>query len=242
MYFENPFGRQLMLGSQSGTQEFDRPGSEAGATVSEAQRILQALLAQLPREAQVLVDRVSQELRALQDKTAAEVARIREQAEAQVAEAESKAEKRRRALLLEAAEQLEPLQKELFRAGELGKALATAVQILALRGRAQDILPDPGTLQRYAQVGKSFHFLVAGETQGAVWGTDVYTADSHLGSAAVHAGVLDPGEEGAVRVSIVDMTGIAVRGSARNGVKSMDWGPYPVGYRVTRAEAADGSA
>jgi hypothetical protein len=190
----------------------------------------------------VLVDKVNQELRTMKEKTAAEAARIREQAEAQVAEAESKAEKRRRSLFLEAAEQLEPLQKKLFQAGELGNALAIAVQILALRGRAQDVLPDPGSLMVFAHAGKTFHFQVVGATQGLVWGTDVYTADSYLASAAVHAGVLEPGEEGVVRVSMVDMNGIAVRGSPRNGVNSMDWGPYPIGYRVARAELAGGSA
>jgi hypothetical protein len=153
-----------------------------------------------------------------------------------VVEVENKAENRRRALLQEAVEQLEPLQKQSFRAGELGKALATLVQIQTLRGQAQNILPDPGILLGFAHVGKTYHFRVTGSNQGALWGTDIYTADSRLATAAVHAGALEPGEEGVVRVSVVDMSAVPVRGSVRNQVMSMDWGPYAIGYRVARAE------
>ena len=182
------------------------------------------------------MEKVNRQVGALEEQTRQEVARIRERAEARVAQAEGKAEDRRRTLLQQAAEQLGPLQQELFRGGELGKALAVAVQIQALRGRAQDVLPDPGNLLGTAQVGKTFHFRVVGATEGPLWGTDVYTADSHLASAAVHAGALGDGEEGVVRVSVVDMSAGPVRGSLRNGVQSMDWGPYPVGFRVARAE------
>src|SRR5581483_9956591 len=40
------------------------------------------------------------------------------------------------------------------------------------------------------QVGKTFTFTVTGAVNGSVWGTDVYTLDSYLPAAAVHAGVL----------------------------------------------------
>jgi hypothetical protein len=65
--------------------------------------------------------------------------------------------------------------------------------------------------------------------------TDIYTADSFLATAAVHAGALEAGEEVVVRVSVVNMADVAVKGSFRNGVMTRDWGPYPIGYRVTRA-------
>jgi hypothetical protein len=197
---------------------------------------LQGLLADLPPQAQALVEKLNRQLAKIQEQTEHEAARIRERAEAKVAEAERKAEDRRGALLQQATEQLEPLQKELFREGDLARALAVAVQIQALRGRAQNVLPDPGTLLGGAQVGKTYHFRVTGATEGPVWGTDVYTADSHLASAAVHAGAVAADEEAVVRVSVVDMSGMPARGSRRNGVPSMDWGPYPVGYRVARAE------
>jgi hypothetical protein len=170
------------------------------------------------------------------------VARIRERAESEVAEAEGKAERRNRALLREAAEELERTQRDLFRAGELGKALATLVQIQALRGRYLNIMPDPGTLLDHQEVGKTYRFRLTGAEEGPVWGTDVYTSDSHLATAAVHAGALAVGEEGVVRVSVVDMSRLPVHGSERNGVLSMDWGPYPVGFRVERADMEDAKA
>jgi hypothetical protein len=182
------------------------------------------------------VQEVRQKVGKIQEQIQEEVTHIREVAEAQVGVAETKAESRCRALLEQAMEQLEPLQKDLLREGELGKALAVAVQIQALRGQAQDVLPDPGNLLGSAQIGKTSHFRVIGATDGPVWGTDVYTADSHLASAAVHAGAVEAGEEGVVRVSIVDMSAVPVHGSLHNGVQSMDWGPYAVGYRVKRAE------
>jgi hypothetical protein len=84
-------------------------------------------------------------------------------------------------------------------------------------------------------VGKSFHFRVTGECHGPVWGTDIYTSDSHLATAAVHAGAVESGEEGVVRVSVVDMSREKVQGSFRNGVMTHDWGTYNVGYKVVRA-------
>jgi hypothetical protein len=208
--------------------------SRANPSIPEAQNILQGLLAELPEEAQVLVDKVNREIARIQEKMDEEITQIREQAEKRTADAESKSEKRRKGILQHTVEQLEPLQKELFRNGELGKALAIFVLIQMLKARALNVLPDPGTLLQFEQIGKSFHFQVAGTTQGPVWGTDTYTSDSHLATAAVHAGALEAGEEGVVRVSVVDMSGIPVRGSMRNGVMTMDWGPYRVGYRLVR--------
>jgi len=131
---------------------------------------------------------------------------------------------------------LEPLQKELFRPGELGKALATFVQSQSLKALAQNVMPDPGNLVQFGAVGKSHLFRVLGCAEGPVWGTDVYTADSRLASAAVHAGAIESGKEGAVRVTMEVMSNQRVFGTMRNGVMSMDWGgPYHLGYRVTRS-------
>ena len=71
-------------------------------------------------------------------------------------------------------------------------------------------IPDPGNLTNYQnQPGKAFVFKVTGRTAGGfVWGTDVYTTDSTLAMAAVHAGVLKAGQAGYVRVAIVALAGI----------------------------------
>jgi LCCL domain len=208
---------------------------EPNLYIPEATRILQGLLTELPEQAQELVDKVDRELARIQEKMDEDVAHLREMAERKVAEVEGKAEQRRKAILQHTLEQLEPLQKDLFRAGELGKALATFVMMQTLKARSLHVMPDPGNLLQFQQVGKSFHFQVTGSNQGPVWGTDVYTSDSHLATAAVHAGALEAGEEGVVHVSVVNMAGMEIVGTVRHGVMTMNWGPYPVGYRVGRA-------
>jgi hypothetical protein len=62
-----------------------------------------------------------------------------------------------------------------------------------------------------------------------VWGTDVYTLDSVICVAAVHAGVLRAGAEGKVLVEIRPGES-AYRGSFRNGVTSNDYTAFPVSY------------
>jgi hypothetical protein len=227
--FSNPFERPEEYGDPH------RRGSGEAEGIPEAQKVLQGLLAELPDEACDLVERIDREAAKVQEQAEEEAARIREEAEAKVAAVQSRAENKRKALFQHAAEQLEPLQKESFRAGELGKALAVFVQVQALKARAMNVLPDPGNLCNYQAMGRSYCFRVTGSTHGPVWGTGTYTSDSHLATAAVHAGALEAGEEGVVRVSVLDMSRMRVQGSLSNGVMSMDWGPYPVGYRVVRA-------
>jgi hypothetical protein len=59
----------------------------------------------------------------------------------------------------------------------------------------------------------------------AIWGTDVYTDDSALCRAALHAGVITA-QGGSVTVNRTDGRGIYV-GTMRNGVTSHDFGAFP---------------
>jgi hypothetical protein len=120
--------------------------------------------------------------------------------------------------------------------------------------------PDPGNvMSRLYEIGKVYRFRVTGALPGAaarrglvfpggpgagfapgglivaeqLWGTDTYTADSTLALAAVHAGVLKPGQTGVVRVKIVP-TLQAFEGSTRHGVTSLPFGPFPGAYRFVR--------
>ncbi len=96
--------------------------------------------------------------------------------------------------------------------------------------------PDPGTLSQYGNhIGKSFYFQVTGTVAFTVWGTGVYTDDSHLGTAAVHAGVLRAGQKGVVKVTM--LAGQAkYAGTTRNGVTSHPYQAWNASYRV---EAVD---
>jgi hypothetical protein len=98
-------------------------------------------------------------------------------------------------------------------------------------------LPDPGTLRQMENptlFGKSFYFRVTGAAQGtgALWGSDVYTTDSSLAMAAVHAGALRPGQSGVVKVTILGQQPAYV-GSTRNGITSGGYASY-VGFRICK--------
>ncbi|MGD9722709.1 MAG: LCCL domain-containing protein [Pirellulales bacterium] len=102
----------------------------------------------------------------------------------------------------------------------------------------QNVLADPGTLTDYREkIGQTFFFKVQaprpGMQPGAVWGTDIYTYDSHLGLAAVHAGAALPGESKVVGVRIVGPQA-TFAGSVRNGVPSANWGEYPSGFAFVK--------
>ncbi len=95
----------------------------------------------------------------------------------------------------------------------------------------------PATLVAYQnQYGKEMVFTVTGFTptngQNAnVWGSDVYTLDSNLGAAAVHAGLAKPGETAAVRVRIA-ASPPQFQSSFRNGINSTAYGNFPSGAFV----------
>ena len=52
-------------------------------------------------------------------------------------------------------------------------------------------------------VGVTYYFRITGAAEGQVWGTDTYTRDSILAAAAVHCGLVKPGEKAVLRVEVV---------------------------------------
>lgn len=97
-------------------------------------------------------------------------------------------------------------------------------------------LADPGTLFNYSNsVGRTLRILVVGNIQGSVWGDGVYTSDSVLAAAVVHAGLLQPGESGIVSVELLE--GLpAYDGAERHAVTSLAYGAWNVAYRLTGVE------
>lgn len=97
------------------------------------------------------------------------------------------------------------------------------------------IAAAPSNLVGYRnRVGQTFEFAVTGAASGAVWGTDVYTDDSTVARAAVHAGVVAVGETKNVAVTILGGQG-AYPASTRNGVSSASWGTWPGSYAFAGA-------
>lgn len=106
------------------------------------------------------------------------------------------------------------------------------------RDRGRDrraALPDPGTLVNFrGQNGQSFYFEVTGnQNAGQVWGTGLYTDDSALAAAVVHAGVLADGETGVVKVTVLPGAP-GYQGTSRFGVDSGGWGAWMGSYRIDR--------
>jgi hypothetical protein len=90
----------------------------------------------------------------------------------------------------------------------------------------------PNMLELCHDVGANYYFRVRGEVEGQVWGTGVYTGDSALGVAAVHAGLVKPGDSAVVKVSVVAPPA-NFQGSIRNNVKTHDFGRYGTAYRLS---------
>ena len=92
----------------------------------------------------------------------------------------------------------------------------------------------PTNMMQYQNdIGKTFVFRVTGSTNGSVWGTDSYTTDSSIALAAVHCGLVQPGQSAIVRVTLTPGQGVYV-GTTRNGVVSSSFGTYPVSYRMQK--------
>jgi hypothetical protein len=159
------------------------------------------------------------------------VAGIRRKADAETATLQRKADAETATLQRKYVPQLKALQDKYCRAAKLDEALAVRGVIRQVLG----IQPDPGLVPATADdIGRTLLFIVAGSLEGSVWGTETYTSDSKLSAAAVHAGVLRPGERGVVRVRIVP--GLAqYMGSTSHGVTSQSYGAWEASFTVEAA-------
>jgi hypothetical protein len=81
-------------------------------------------------------------------------------------------------------------------------------------------------------VGTTYYFRVTGVSEGQLWGTDIYSGDSTIGAAAVHAGLLKPGETDLLRVTVVTPPE-KFPGTVRNGVTSTEYGRYQYAWTLS---------
>ena len=81
-------------------------------------------------------------------------------------------------------------------------------------------------------VGATYYFRVTGAAEGIAWGTDVYSGDSNLAVAAVHAGLVKPGDQAIVKVVSVTPPP-QFSGSARHGVTTHDFGRYGSAFTMS---------
>ncbi len=100
----------------------------------------------------------------------------------------------------------------------------------------------PSNLVGYRnRVGQTFEFTVTGTGGSAIWGTDVYTDDSSVARAAVHAGVVAAGQTKVVTVTILPGQA-SYPASTRNGVTSASWGAWSGSYSFAGAGSATAAA
>lgn len=98
------------------------------------------------------------------------------------------------------------------------------------------VLQDPGTMQSYrGKNGNRYSFRVTGKGAGRFWGGQdlVYTDDSPLAVAAVHAGLLDVGETGIVTVIVLPGRS-SYPTLTRNGLTSISYGSYAGSYQFVK--------
>ncbi len=100
-----------------------------------------------------------------------------------------------------------------------GEDASRLVQLSAMRGR----------------MGTSFVVQVVGAASGSVWGSGTYTDDSSIAAAAVHSGLLKPGEMGMIRVTTAAGQ-VAYVASEQNGIKSQAYGPFEGSFRLERVK------
>ncbi len=101
------------------------------------------------------------------------------------------------------------------------------------------VIADPGNLTQYSgQVGQVLWIKVTGQNNGTVWGTDRYTCDSQLASAAVHAGAIKLNQTGIVKVTILPAHN-NFNASSRNNISSYAFPSYPSSYSVTKVRQPD---
>ena len=102
------------------------------------------------------------------------------------------------------------------------------------------VMADPGNLKPFRdQVGKTLRFQVTGHTDGSVWGDRLYTDDSDLATAAVHAGVLNDGATGVVAVKVLPGQG-SYAGASRNGIDSGSYGAWDGSFQFVGGQDGGG--
>lgn len=95
------------------------------------------------------------------------------------------------------------------------------------------LAPNDGKLTSYRGKSGEYTFQVTGRTKGRIWGGDenIYTDDSDIATAAVHAGVLNDGQTGNVKVKFIGGMN-SYPAITRNGIASISYGSYQGSYQI----------
>jgi len=72
----------------------------------------------------------------------------------------------------------------------------------------------------------------SGAPSGSVWGTGIYTSDSNICTAAIHAGVIGTG--GGQILVVMGGRQESYSGSSQNGITTSDWGAWDNSFTLMR--------
>jgi LCCL domain len=158
---------------------------------------------------------------------------VLKQIEEEVAEIDKKADAEVKTWRDKTCAELKKLQDIFCKEAKLDEAVAVRDLIRGVRDGVSNALPDPGYINN-GEIGKVYYYQVTGvQTGQAIYGTDIYTTGSHLGMAAVHCGLLQPGQRGVVKVTMLG--GQAnYPASTRHGVTSHAYGSWGTSFKVER--------
>jgi hypothetical protein len=97
-------------------------------------------------------------------------------------------------------------------------------------------LSGASDMQQFSEgdIGKVYRMTITGAIGGAIWGTDIYTSDTHIPTAAVHAGVITVGQTKEVYIKVVQGLSEYI-GSTRNGVSTSGYGGWGLSYQFVSA-------
>jgi hypothetical protein len=84
-------------------------------------------------------------------------------------------------------------------------------------------------------IGNVYFVEVTCRVAGALYGTDSFTSDSSIPSAAIQLGLAKPGETVILKVTVLPGQA-SFEGSTRNGVTSSSYGPYSMAFKLERAD------
>lgn len=108
--------------------------------------------------------------------------------------------------------------------------LVVIISFLSISAISQQVIQGTWSTQADTYRGKNgqritLSFPAGGTLSSRVWGTDLYTDDSSIATAAVHAGLITPQNGGTVTIEI--RTGASTyQGTSRNGVNSQNYGSW----------------
>ena len=81
--------------------------------------------------------------------------------------------------------------------------------------------------------GSVYTFQVTGNSNGRIWGgsDNIYTDDSDIATAAVHAGLVSPGSTAIIKITILPGRS-SYPSLSRNGINSIQYGSWDGSYKL----------